>query len=552
MNKPLYYLAISYLICCSMHSIYGQNSNEPSSIGSTYFLGDVLVHTSPGSQPTVNDVIIRNGIIDRIAQRLEPPYDARIVKADSMHLYAAFVASLTHEGLAKEEDKDRQDVRDPGNPTYEQAGITPHHRAADRLGDNKAVRDLRDAGFAVAHLALDGRMLSGKTTIITTQSIEAIRQRVLHDDVALYATLRGAPGRVYPSTVIAVMSKMRELYRNADLADNYHTQYQQSPTGMAPPQHDEVLQALIPVTNKEQAVYYKAESVKDIYRVLQLKEDLGFDLVLAETKEVWRVLDQVKASGSTVLLSLDLPDEPEAVDSSDAELLAWHARKVKAYDNSIAQAQALDEADIPFAFSYLETKSSKVHEAIKQLIDAGLSHKTALAAMTTVPAEILGLNKVTGTVEVGKMANLLLTDQALWSDKWAIKHMWVAGQHHITETKPAKKKGNTGESSDLTGTWSFTVDIMGDTQTGKLIITADDDSYSVTIVSDDEPGDPDTIDAVEVDGSNMTFPYSLEQEGFTVNMEFDLNFGKDSYEGTIEIEDFGSVDISGDKQDPDQ
>ena len=539
-------------MCCSLTSSYGQNSNEPSSIGRTYYLSDVVVHTRPGTDPSVQDVIIRDGLIDQIAPVLQPPYDARIIESDSMHLYAAFVATLTHEGLAKEEDKERQDVKNPGNPTYEQAGITPHHQVAERLGSSKVVSDLRGAGFAIAHVAADGRMLSGETSIITTQVVDASRQRLLNAEFAQYARLRGASGRVYPSTVIAVMSKMRELYRNAELADAYSEKYGQDPSGMAAPNHDEVLQALIPVTRGEQALYYRADGVKDIYRILRLKDDLGFDLVLAETKEVWRVIDKVKASGSTVLLSLDLPEEAEDIDSTDAELVAWHTRKVEAYQQSLTQAQTLETAGIPFAFSYLETKSTKVHEVVKKLIDAGLSHKTALAAMTTVPADILGLAKVTGTVEKGKMANLILTDEPLWSDKWAIKHTWVAGQHHVAPVKPSNKKGTPAEGLDLIGTWSYALEIMGDQQTGKLIIEEDDGAYSVTIVSDDEPGDPDTIENVQVDGKQVTFLYSLDQDGFTVNMEFDLEFGEDTFEGTIEIEDFGSVDISGDKQDPEQ
>lgn len=533
------------LALATIVTAWGQNSNAPSSIGDTYYISDVWVHSRPGVAPRIQDVIVAKSIIRAAAPNLSPPFDARIVRGDSMHLYPGFIAALTHEGLAREEDQEKEDLRDPGNPSYEQAGITPHRLSSDMLGPNKSVEGLRKAGFTIAHVAPDGRMLPGQTTLISTIDADKASVRILSSNQHHYARLRGARGRIYPSTVIAVMSKMRELHMNAALAKEYTLRYQQNPLGLAAPRYDDVIESLIPVTTGQQSIYYRADKVKDIYRVLQLQKELGFHLVLAETKEAYHVVDKLKQSGSTVLISLDLPDKPEDIDSTDSELLDWHTRKMQAYDDALRQAQLLKKSGVPYAFSLVGTKASKVHEQVQRMVDSGLDVEDALAALTTAPARLLGIDKMAGTITKGKMANLILTDEPLWSEKWSIKHTWVAGQYH--KASADKKDDEAANGLQIEGTWSFSVDVMGDEQTGKMIIKSVDGDYEVTLISDDDPDDPYTVSDGRVDGKTMTFPYSIDQDGYTVNMVFKLDFDEDDYKGTIDIEGVGNFNIEGSK-----
>ena len=126
--------------------------------------------------------------------------------------------------------------------------------------------------------------------------------------------------------------------------------------------------------------------------------------------------------------------------------------------------------------------------------------------------------------------------------------MFVEG--HMTEIKKKEKKKAGEASSDgmvkesLVGEWSFTVEIPGQTQSGVMTITEDG---KVEIVADDTPDDTDIADDISFDDDNVTFDLSIDNDGFQLGLSFDLDFDGESYEGMVDVGEFGSFPISGSK-----
>ncbi len=180
-----------------------------------------------------------------------------------------------------------------------------------------------------------------------------------------------------------------------------------------------------------------------------------------------------------------------------------------------------------------------------KMIEAGLSKEAALAALTTNPAKIIGVDKVAGTLEQGKFANIMISDKPYFDKESAIKYVFVEG--HMTEIKKKekKKKSDAAASGDIddamVGIWSFEVEIPGQTQTGQMTISSDG---KVEIESDDTPGDIDTAQDVSFEEDALTFSITIENG---MELSFDLEFDGDSYEGTVDVGEFGSFPISGSK-----
>src|SRR5690606_34972013 len=104
---------------------------------------------------------------------------------------------------------------------------------------------------------------------------------------SFYSKLMARPG-VYPSTIIGIMAKWRELYRQAVQSKAYEHLYASNSTGL--PRHcsDRILQSFYPVIENKMPVVFKAERVLDIQRALMLKNDLGFSsIMLGNVKEGW-------------------------------------------------------------------------------------------------------------------------------------------------------------------------------------------------------------------------------------------------------------------------
>ena len=522
------------------------------------FIKDVIIHDKPGSKIEYGAILIEDGIIKQIGKRLSEPDDALILSADSLHVYPAFIDALSHTGIKKDEDGERPKVKFPGAPPDDVAGITPGKSAfTDINAESGDIKSLRELGFGISHVAPRGRMLPGQTAVISLSG-KSKNEILLKENLANYTQLRSARG-VFPSTMIGVLTKFRELYKQAEGADIHLTKYKASPVGMQRPSYSDAITAMIPVTKKKQKVFFKAESAKDVHRVLALKKELGFDLVLTDVKQAYPVIDKIKSFNVPVMVSLDLPEKPEEEkedkddeedkkdnEFTDEEMMQLKERKAKAYQEYVGQVSQMEKAGINFGFSWIKAKPKKMQENIQTLIENGLSEETALKGLTTVPAQILGISNIAGTAEKGKMGNLIISTAPIFEKDAKIKFMIVDGEVFEYEIKKKKKKSSSGEEVEIAGTYSYEITQFG--ANGTFIISKDDDNYKV-IMTDADDGSELEAKNVEREGNNLAFDLKIEEDGFSMDVSVSLDFEEEDYEGNVST-DFGAAPIEGSKIDP--
>ncbi len=523
-------------------SVWAQDAPQ---VTKKYFIKNGYVTTAPGTMMKKTSILINDGIIEQIGENITAPYDAEIIDADSMYVYPAFVAALSHTGITAAEEEERPRVPRPGYPPNDVAGITPEQSVQDLFKKNDA-GDLRKTGFAVIHTAPKGRMMPGKGSIITTNDGEYPEVSVA-DDVSLFAQFRGAP-RMYPATTIGVMAKWRELYKNAELDLKYQKAYDMNPVSKKRPQIEDASEALFAVVQKEIPVFFVTNEHLDIHRAYQLQQDLGFKLIPSEIEQGYLSVDILKKMNTPALISLDLPKEDKSKEEDlDEDQKALLERKKMAYQKTLETAAMYEKAGIPMAFSYLGVKSGDILANISKLIENGLSEKAALDALTTAPAKVLGIDKVTGTIDPGKMANIIITTDTLFKEKTQIKTVLVEGKVHEIDIKKKKKSEGSGEAMDIAGMWKYEIEIPGMSPTGTMNITKDGESYAITVTSDQNPGEEIEATDIEVDGSSVTFTFVVNTQGMSVSIDNDLQFSEDSIEGSVSVANFGSFPITGSK-----
>ncbi|MEW6486273.1 MAG: amidohydrolase, partial [Pseudomonadota bacterium] len=275
---PRQWLAL--VLCWTTLGAFAQEEVKLAPVTRTYAITNVNIIQGPGRKVDMGTVIIRNGVIQNVGKNLSIPSDAVVIKADSMYVYAGFIDGYSHAGVIKpKQETNRERPKDPGNPDPEQAGITPQNDVRTSLNPaDKSVEDLRALGFTTAQVVPYGGMLPGTGSIIQLGG-ETANDMVLVANSAFYSELTGAQ-RMYPSTVIGVMSKYRELYRQASQAKGYESMYASNRAGLERPTNDKILEAFYPVIDKRIPVLFKADRYLDANRVLLLQKDLGFNVVL--------------------------------------------------------------------------------------------------------------------------------------------------------------------------------------------------------------------------------------------------------------------------------
>ena len=563
-------------------NLQAQNSNEPKEVTATYLLENAHIIASPG-QSTFGSVLVRDGLIEQVGVSIKAPYDAQVIDMDSMYIYAGFIDALSHVGLKKKDKEDRPKVNDPGNPPNDIAGITPEHSVYDDFEPSEgSVKKLREQGYGIAHVVPQGRMLPGMGAIFSLGEGESA-ELVIQKEASMFSQLKSA-NRVAPGTTIGVLAKYRDIYRNAEATGKYNNKYNLNPAGMRRAQPEPAIEAFVPVVNKQLSVYFIANSALDVSRVIALQKELGFNLVLADVEQGWPMANKITAGRYPILLSMDLPDaikeeKKEEKDESkmtdeekkkaadektkaeakkkkeEAKLsilekankkakMEREERKKKSIKDYEAQAAMMEKKGIKFTFTGISTKPGDIRKNLKRMIDGGLSESAALAALTTNAADQLGISKIAGTIEKGKLANLVITDKPYFEEKSAIRYVFVDGQMNEMKKKE-EKKGELAEGAGaaLAGEWKYSIEIPGQTQSGVIKITPDGDDLLVEVDSTDEPGDYEEGTAVNFKDDNLTFEMSVDNDGYQMELTWNMDVDGDTMKGMVKAGQFGSFPV---------
>ncbi|MBK9982640.1 MAG: amidohydrolase family protein [Saprospiraceae bacterium] len=548
------------------------------------------VISAPGKPMQVETIIMRDGLITDIGPRAKIPSDAYRIQADSLYAYPAFIDAFSSIGVKNPEsdaprggpqggpgNRDRNNTRpsvdEEGNPSLEDAGITPFRSVRPSVDiKEKSIADWRGQGFAIAHIVPKGKMIPGKGSLIVLSGKET-GQLFWKEDVSMFAQWSGA-GDNYPSTVIGIMAKWRELYHNASQDLVQQTSYTNA-TLVPRPHYNQAHEALLPVVKRDMPVYFRAPKVKDISRALALQKDLGMKMVISDAEEAWYLKDQFKTGTIPLVLSLALPEdksenkkdkaeakaeakekndeakaEKKDTVNTDPEKEEFEKKRAQSLKEHYAQASVLAKDGIPFSFGTLSGKSSDFTKNIRLMMDNGLTNDQVLSALTSQPAKLLGIEKNCGTIDIGKMANVIVSTKPIFEKDAAIRYMIVEGNLYAYDEKEKKKvQGKESHSastpSSLAGTWSYTIDIPDQKKEGTMEFIEKDGSLTGTIHSSDITSGNNELESIVLDVDAVAFTFDFEIEGQLMVIEFNVKLKGESFDGSVTIADVGSFSITG-------
>lgn len=544
------------------------------------------VVTTAGKPAVSSTVLIRDGLITHVGQNISIPADAYRIKADSLYVYPAFIDAFSSIGIKESEGETqsgpggpggsrntRPAVDSEGNASLEDAGITPFRSVRSMLdAKEKSIADWRSKGFAIAHVMPKGKLIPGKSALLVLTGKD-VDQLLWKEDIAMFSQWIGA-GNSYPGTIIGMIAKWRELYTNA-MQNVAHEKMYAENASVPRAEYNQAHEALGPVVKKEMPVFFRAPKVKDITRALDLKEDLGMKMVIADAEEAWLIKERFKSTSTPLILSLALPEDKSAAkkekdekpssvpapDSTktiegekqepDPEKIAFEKRRLESLIAHRAQASIIAKEKIPFSFGTMSVKSADFFKNIQLMIDQGLTHDQALASLTIEPAKLLAIDKKCGTIEAGKMANILVSNKPIFEKDASIRYMIVEGDLYEYEIKEQKKKvgkeKGSSTASPVAGKWTFVIEAPDKKREGYLEFIEADGKFSGTITSPDITTGNNELENIVWDDKTLSFSFDWDINGQIYEAEFDLTIEDEQYSGTVAAEDIGSFPITGER-----
>jgi len=403
-------------------------------------------------------VILREGIIEAVGANLTPPADAWVIDGKGLTVYPGLVDALSTWGIpgATPTAAAAAGVRGraPGAPAAPAAPTTPaapqpvingpedrpsntsYLKAADQLvATDASVSAARDAGFTTAVTFPTANIFAGQGAMFSLAG-DRPGQMVILPSAGLYLTMRTTAFATYPGSLFGVIAYIRQMYLDADHYKLANAIYAKHPQGLRRPAYDRTLEAVI----SSPRTMLPARRMVEIDRMVRFAKELNMNAVLYGGDEAWRSVDVLQRAKIPILVSLKWPERARDADPALNDSL----HELEMRDKAPSTPAALVKGGVKFAFYSDGIAAPKdVTRAVKRAIDSGLTPADAVRAMTLSPAEIYGVSDRLGSIDKGKIANLLVTDGDLFQDKTKVKYVFVDGIKYEPAPEAVPARGTT-------------------------------------------------------------------------------------------------------------
>jgi hypothetical protein len=332
----------------------------------------------------------------------------------------------------------------------------------------------------------------------------------------------------FPGSLMGSLAYVRQVWLDTDWSTKAQAIYEKNPRGVARPRFDRTEEALAEALEDHALVLIPANNARQIRRALELADRWHVNGVLYGGQMSYEVANEIAAKKLPVLVDLKWPEADK--DANPDEVPSLNTLRFR--DRAPSSPAALAKAGVKFAFySGAITAPKDILKAAKKSIDAGLSPDAAIRAFTLTPAEIFGVADRLGSIETGKIANLVVTDGDIFDEKTKIKFVFVDGRR-FTIREPEKPKDP--PKGDLTGKWklSYTTPEGPEESTVDLVM-ASDGSLSGTLSS--TRGNANIISGY-LSADKFSFTINIPIEGSPADVLFTGTFDGTTMKGSISVQ----------------
>ncbi|HEY3789966.1 MAG TPA: amidohydrolase family protein, partial [Urbifossiella sp.] len=396
----------------------------------TYALRGATIH-SPGQSPFVGTVIVEalTGKIARVAprnQKLNLPEGSHIVDVAGLHIYPGMIDAATVLGLVEiDSARETNDSREGGD-------FQPDLRASIGINpDSELIPVTRANGVTTVVTRPTGSLMPGQGSLINLAGWVPAEMVVI-DAISLHIEYSAEPGRrgFTPSgeeddseNASAKFRRDEKLTRLKELfatARRYDAAKKAGATVAANPR----LEALLPYVRGEKPVVFSADRKVDIAAALKLADDLKVKPIISGGTESWKLAAELKKRDVPVILGPIMSLPREIGDK---------------YDSAYTAAAKLHAAGVRFCIRSAGSSNTRnlPYEAA-MAVAYGLPPEEGLKAVTLYPAQILGVEKLFGTIEGGKKANLVISNGDLLQASTQVLSVFVEGRPYEPVNKQTR------------------------------------------------------------------------------------------------------------------
>ena len=416
-----------------------------------YAITNATVITSPGNSVETATVVLRDGLIEAVGTDVATPPDARIIDGSGMTVYAGWIDSFSEVAIQEEPSapptlvtsgrggggrgsrgSGRQTLQmlELGSPGVNQH-VNPEFIQADNLtNEDTSLAAFRDAGFTAALVVPQNGIYRGQSVLIALRETST-EEMVLNDKVAqVVGFSTGGFGRGYPSSAMGVIALIRQVLLDTQRQATWENSFNNDPTGIPRPETNPAYTSLMPILAGDQQMIFDTNNTRDAKRGLLIAKEFGLSTIIKGNGNEYDMVDVLVDANVEVIVPVNYPDKP-SVSNNNATNLDISLVALQRWEAAPGNAAAIATAGVTFAFTSDGTNPDEFAGNVRKAIEAGLPKDAALAAVTTNPAAMFGVDSIIGTSEPGKIANVVIATGAPFAEGTEIRHVFVDGVHTV-------------------------------------------------------------------------------------------------------------------------
>ena len=403
---------------------------------------NAVIHVDPSTTIANGMFAVRDGKITAIGKNIQIPANSIVIDLEGKEVYPSFIDLFTSFGIEKPERQGGSAYS--GNPQYDASRegyywndhIRPETTALENFKYSmKDAEKLQKLGFGTVNTHTPDGIMRGSGMLVALNSEGTAGERILNQKSGQYLSFEKSAKsqQVYPSSIMGAMALLRQTYLDAQWYANGGSKTK-----------DLALEALN--RNKGLVQIFKTDDLLEELRADKVGDEFGIQYLILGNGMEFQKLDEIKATGATYIVPLNFP---EPFDMENPYLSSFASLEdLKNWNQAPTNLKLLSENEVPFVLTTYNS-DDKWKANLLQAIEYGLDKKAALAALTTVPAKLIGQEGKLGTLKEGAWANFIITSGDFFDKETVLYENWVQGNRTIVEDM---------NIIDLAGTYNIAVD----------------------------------------------------------------------------------------------
>ena len=377
-------------------------------------------------------VVIRDGKIEAVGASVNVPAGAQTIEGRGLSVYPGMIDAGTNMGLVE--------VPQGANGTVDLSEVgdfNPNAKAIIAVNPHSAhIGVTRVEGVTNTVTMPTGGLISGQAALINLLGT-APKEMAVVPQAALvinYPRIGGGGGGGFggPAQQPANLSEtleanarqldqIRKMLRDAEAYGRTQDAYAKD-RNLPRPDTNIVLESMVPYVRGQRPVIFRAEREMEIRGAIRFAEEMKLKPIILGGNDAWKVASLLKEKNVPIILT---------------GVFSLPMREDDAYDTLYENAAKLKQAGVLFAISTGDSgpEVRNLPQYAGMAAAYGLSKADALKAVTLYPAQIMNVADRLGSIEVGKMANVVVTDGDLLEIRTRIRYLYIAGRPVVLSSR---------------------------------------------------------------------------------------------------------------------